>query len=39
MDVRIIGLCPIRDRYDEDTDEFLGVEPLFWSIFLKHEKY
>ena len=38
MDVRIIGLCPIRDRYDEETDEFLGVEPLFWVYFPEARK-
>ena len=38
MDVRIIGLCPIRDRYDEDTDEFLGEEPLFWVYFPEARK-
>jgi gliding motility associated protien GldN len=33
MESRIIGLCPIRDKYDDDTDEYLGVEPLFWVYF------
>ncbi|MBJ09931.1 MAG: gliding motility protein GldN [Flavobacteriales bacterium] len=38
MDVRIIGLCPIRDRFDEDSNEFLGVEPLFWVYFPEARK-
>ena len=35
MDVRIIGLCPIDDRYDEDpeTGEFNGLKSLFWVYF------
>ena len=32
MVVRIIGISPVRDVYD-DNDEFLGEEPLFWVHF------
>lgn len=38
MDFRIIGLCPIRDRYDPDTDEYLGTEALFWVYFPEARK-
>ncbi len=32
MDVRIIGICPVRDSYDENQ-EFRGFDPLFWIHF------
>lgn len=32
MDVRIIGICPVRDSYDENN-EFRGFDPLFWIYF------
>jgi gliding motility associated protien GldN len=32
MDVRIIGLCPVIDRYD-DNDNYMGPESLFWVYF------
>ena len=32
MDVRILGICPIRNVYDED-DNFVGPEKLFWIYF------
>jgi len=32
MDVRIIGLCPVRDSYDENG-VFRGKEPLFWIYY------
>ena len=37
MDVRIIGLCPIRDRFDEDGN-YQGPEPLFWVYFPEARK-
>lgn len=32
MDVRIIGICPVRDSYDE-AGNFRGFDPLFWIYF------
>ncbi len=32
MDVRILGICPMYDMYDEN-DNFLGREPMFWLYF------
>lgn len=32
MDVRIIGLCPVKDELDENG-EFKGYSPLFWIYF------
>lgn len=32
MDVRIIGVCPVRDNFDENGI-FRGYEPLFWIYF------
>lgn len=32
MDVRIIGLCPIKEELDENG-EFKGYNPLFWVYF------
>ena len=32
MDVRIIGICPVVDSYDE-AGEFRGYKPLFWIYF------
>lgn len=32
MDVRILGICPIKEKYDEN-DNFLGLEPMFWIYF------
>jgi gliding motility associated protien GldN len=32
MDVRIIGICPILEQYDENN-EFKGYKPLFWIYF------
>jgi gliding motility associated protien GldN len=33
LDVRIIGLCPVRERIDPETRESLGDQPLFWVYF------
>jgi len=30
MEVRIIGLCPLIEKIDQNTGEFRGYEPLFW---------
>lgn len=32
MDVRILGICLVRDSYTENG-EFRGKEPLFWIYF------
>jgi len=32
MEARILGICPVRDNYDE-RGEFRGTEPLFWIYF------
>ncbi len=32
MDVRILGVCPIRNVYDEN-DNFIGFEEMFWVYF------
>ncbi|MFA5782151.1 MAG: gliding motility protein GldN, partial [Bacteroidales bacterium] len=33
MDVRILGICPILQQYEEDGTTFKGVKPLFWIYF------
>jgi gliding motility associated protien GldN len=33
MDVRILGLCPLQEKLDPVTNEFLGWKPLFWVYF------
>lgn len=33
LDVRILGLCPVRERIDPNTGESLGDQPLFWVYF------
>ena len=30
LDVRILGICPVRDAIDPQTGEKRGDEPLFW---------
>lgn len=32
MDVRILGICPVRDNFDENGN-FRAYEPLFWIYF------
>ena len=38
MVVRIIGMSPIKDVYD-DNDEFIGEEPLFWIYYPECRQY
>ena len=38
MEVRIIGICPVIDRKNEDG-VYTGETPLFWVYFLKLEKF
>lgn len=33
MDVRIIGICPLKEKADPSTGEILGYMPLFWVYF------
>lgn len=33
LDVRIIGICPVRERIDPETGESLGDQTLFWVYF------
>lgn len=33
MDVRIIGLCPLKEKLDPISGEVLGYIPLFWVYF------
>ena len=46
MDVRIIGLCPMKEKVSELTGEVQGVQPLFWIyypqarfVFVKNETF
>jgi gliding motility associated protien GldN len=33
MDVRILGLCPMKEKADPSTGEIIGYSPLFWVYF------
>lgn len=33
MDVRIIGICPLKEKRDPNTGDILGYQPLFWCYF------
>lgn len=33
MDVRILGLCPLKEKLDPSTGDMIGVMPLFWVYF------
>lgn len=39
MDVRIIGIAPMREKIDKNTGEFRGYEPLFWLYFPECRPY
>jgi gliding motility associated protien GldN len=46
MDVRIIGLCPLKEKTDPSTGDVIGYMPLFWVYFpqlrpllVRHEVY
>lgn len=32
-EIRIIGVCPVKDNIDPKTGEFRGYQPLFWVNF------
>jgi gliding motility associated protien GldN len=33
MDVRILGLCPLKEKTDPSSGEVIGYSPLFWVYF------
>ena len=33
MDVRILGLCPMKEKADPSSGEIVGYSPLFWVYF------
>jgi gliding motility associated protien GldN len=33
MDVRIIGICPMKAKINESSGEFQGLQPLFWIYY------
>lgn len=33
MEVRIVGICPLRERIDPQTGDFRGDSPMFWIYF------
>jgi len=39
MKVRVLGVAPVRDRYDDNTGEFLFEEPLFWAYYPDTREY
>lgn len=39
LKVRILGLAPIKDVYDENTGEFLFEQPLFWIYYPESREY
>lgn len=46
MEVRILGICPVRDNIDPTTGEIRGDQPLFWiyfpearNVFVNHEVF
>jgi gliding motility associated protien GldN len=39
MDVRIIGICPLIEKKDENTGEFRSYEALFWLYFPECRPY
>ena len=39
LKVRILGLAPIKDVYDQNTGEFLFEQPLFWVYYPESREY
>jgi gliding motility associated protien GldN len=33
MDVRILGICPLKEKKDPSTGDVIGYQPLFWIYF------
>ncbi len=38
LDVRVLGICPVRENIDPITGESRGEEPLFWVYFPEARK-
>ena len=39
MKVRILGIAPVRNVYDENTGEFLFEQPMFWIYYPDAREY
>lgn len=39
LKVRILGIAPVKDVYDENTGEFLFEQPLFWVYYPDTREY
>jgi gliding motility associated protien GldN len=39
LKVRILGLAPVKDVYDENTGEFLFEQPMFWIYYPNARNY
>ncbi len=39
LDVRILGIAPVRDIFDDDTGEYKYSDPLFWVYYPEARKY
>ncbi len=39
MKVRILGIAPVRDVYDENTGDFLFEQPMFWIYYPDSREY
>ncbi len=39
MKVRILGIAPVKDVYDENTGEFLFEQPMFWLYYPDSREY
>ncbi|MBK8502803.1 MAG: gliding motility protein GldN [Saprospiraceae bacterium] len=39
LKVRILGLAPIKDVYDQNTGDFLFEQPLFWLYYPESREY
>lgn len=33
MEVRIVGICPLMEKMDKSTGDFIGYSPLFWLYY------
>ena len=38
LECRIIGICPVKEVYDQTTGEFRGTAPLFWIYYPEARK-
>ena len=39
LKVRILGIAPVKDVYDENTGEFLFEQPMFWAYYPDSREY